>query len=116
MQFTREEIVQWMMDDAPASCNYWIRNGIYNGDKRIFVITETVDDWVELNGAIILTLEDLEKAIDQWCSECAKGHGYEYFDRFAKDWTWGDYLALDYDAEVVDQIVQWAAFGEVRFG
>ena len=114
MEITREEIVQWMFEDAPASCNYWIRGGTYDGDR--FEITETVDDWVEVHGAIILTLEDLEKAIPEWCNKHAKGHGYEYFDRFAKDWMWGDYLALDYDAEVVDQIVQWAAFGEIRYG
>lgn len=116
MEITREEIVQWMMDDAPMYVDYWIRNGYYDGGKRIYVIMETVDDWVELNGAIILTLEDVDKAIDQWCNECAKGHPYDYYDRFAKDWLWGDYAAVDYDAGVVDQIIQWAAFGEVRYG
>lgn len=116
MEITREKIIGWMMDDAPRSANYWIRNGIFNGDKGIFVITETVDDWVEVNGTIFLDCEDFEKAITEWCNEHAKGHGYDYFDRFAKDWLWGDYLALDYDAEVVDQIVQWAAFGEIRYG
>lgn len=116
MEITREEIVQWMFDDAPLSANYWVRNGVYDGGRSIFVITETVDDWVAVNGAIILTPEDIDKAIDQWCEKFAKGHGYDYFDRFAKDWLWGDYSAVDYDAEVVDQITQWAAFGEVRYG
>lgn len=116
MEITRSEIIEWMFEDAPASCNYWIRGGTFAMSKGIFKITETVDNWAEVHGPIIITPDDLEKAIDQWCTQHAKGHGYDYFDRFAKDWLWGDYAAADYDAEVVDQIVQWAAFGEIRYG
>lgn len=115
MGITRAELVGRMFEYIPASISRWVRSATYAVSEGICVITETTDAWAERYCPITITPEELEKAADLWCTQYAKGHSYVRFDTFAENWLRGDYAAAEYDSNVVDQIVQWGAFGEIRF-
>lgn len=108
----KDDLVRYMWDTVPTAINYWVITGSLEDDPErisIFEMAETDD-------TVGVSYEMFEQAITDWSRDHAKGHGYTYFDTFAKDWLWGDYYACDYDADVVDQIFQWAAFGDIVYG
>lgn len=107
----RDTLTKDIFDTIPYACNYWIEKG--EQDDTTLTITEQYDGDTD---PLVITLADLPARIDKWCTDYAKGHSYRYFDRFAKDWLWGDYDLADYDHEVVDSIVQFTFFGRMIYG
>lgn len=110
-EITKDELVRYMWDTVPESIDYWVIIGSLEDDPErisIFEMAETDD-------TVGVTYEQFEQAITDWSQDHAKGHGYRYYDTFAKNWLWGDYVICDYDTEVVDQIFQWAAFGDIVY-
>ena len=107
----RDTLTGYIFETIPSACSYWIEEG--EQDDTILTITKQYDGDTD---PLVITLAELPAHIDKWCTDYAKGHQYDYFDRFARDWLWGDYDMADYDHEVVDSIVQFTLFGRMIYG
>lgn len=107
----RDTLAKYIFETIPSACNYWIEEG--EQDDATLTITKHYN---ESTDPLVITLAELPAHIDKWCTDYAKGHQNRYFDRFAKNWLWGDYDTADYDHEVVDSITQFALFGCMVYG
>lgn len=114
LEFTRESVARWMWEDVPHSINYWIAKGELTDVDEVPTLT-VLEEFERDNPPTAVTFPQFMEAIDTWAT-ANKGHKYRYYAKFSADWLGEVWERVDYDAEVVDQIFQTAAFGKPIYG
>lgn len=104
---TRNELLEYMLDDACSSIGYWAESLDYD-DEKVVVVDKIEGTTHTFSRAKFLT------AVRNWAND-HRNSGYDYFVRASRDILAGRWEDLDYDGEIADQAVQIAAFGKTIY-
>lgn len=106
----RLKIIGYMFEEIPSSCHYWA-DIEHAKEDNAYHLTETEYDGEDARHT--LTRPQFAKAVGQWARECP--HPDPYQDRAATNVKRSKWHLMDYDAATIDQVVQWALFGEITY-
>lgn len=114
MMTTRDELLDFMFSETPSAIWCWATEMTWidteDGDGLTFREVERGEE------QYTLTLQNMRTGANKW-AKWATGHfskdSFAY--RAARAWQF-DVDSFDYDADVIDQIVQFAVIGEIVYG
>ena len=109
--------------DLPTFSGYWLEHVNFAPENTYAGLNETMrlvlQDYiypgVEFPSFYLLTKDMVLARLQGDVGRYFANHARSYFRRFGKDVLNGDFLCIDYDAEVTDVALQRLLFGKVLF-
>ena len=111
--YTKEYLLSNMWEDQGTGSGYWAEYLEFNDNDT--VTWHWQDEYTGTTESRTFTRFDFESAAYLWAVK-SEHVEYLFFRDFAQDYLAGNWDIIDYDGEVIDQIVQSAIFGNVIYG